>query len=147
MPKYETENDRLNETNVLKKIQEYNDIDFGKLYGEYAKIDFWIKNNLSGKTIFAEVKCRNNAHDKYPTYFISHAKWKAGKKLATELKTKFYIIVRFTDGIYHTDETDKLDTGTRYVASGGRTDRGGVNDIEMMLHIPHNELIYLCPSF
>jgi hypothetical protein len=141
MPIYETDKDRTNEHKVMSHVAKLLKSEFGKNEGDFARIDYWLQNPKSGKRYFVEVKCRTTRKDQYPTYFISLDKWRVGKELAKQNNTKFVLFVKFSDGIYYTDETDKGNCGTRFLKVGGRYDRGGVNDIEVMIHIPHGELI------
>lgn len=109
---------------------------------DLAAMDFYIINPKDpDRKHPVEVKCRTTRKDRYPTFYVSHKKWLAGKQEAAERGTRFYLVIQFADGIYYSNETDKIDSGTRYTEVNGRRDRPtAANDIETVIHIPHNEL-------
>lgn len=86
-------------------------------------------------TGFAEIKCRNNNHDKYPTYMVSAEKVKAGAEWYA-LGIKAVLIVAFTDGIYQLPLYLEPD----YYAPGGRADRNDPDDREVMAHFCNSRL-------
>jgi hypothetical protein len=141
---YETDLNRVQQQGVIDRVKTlWDGIFIPTPASDLHHIDFYyIRNYIH----VCEIKCRNNHSFKYPTFFISHTKWKKGKELAAALgsKSHFFLLIQFLDGIFVSDETNKTDEGTRFVKSGGRKDRGSRgNDIEMMIHIPIKEMTKL----
>ena len=109
--------------------QPHFDVKFYKLPLSYA-LDFYTYQRV------VEVKCRENPHDQYRTFFIALRKWRDGLVLAKALGTqgRFVIAVGYTDGIY-TLTVDPIAPPLVYVQWGGRSDRNDQGDAEPMVHI------------
>jgi len=79
-----------------------------------------------------EIKSRNNAHDKYPTYMISADKIVTCQTAASTLGLRFFLVVSFNDQlmywVYRKDDFT--------VDLGGRRDRNDDADWEPVVHIP-----------
>ena len=80
-----------------------------------------------------EIKCRRNAHDKYPTYMISTEKIHRCLSRSWFTGIPFWLIVAFTDQTMLWIANDGSDVGHTL---GGRWDRGDQQDIELVTHIP-----------
>jgi len=128
---YESKQDLQNEDGVANALAEKWKCEQKKL-GELSHIDrgLYREGRLSA---YVEIKCRNNAHDKYPDYMIDAHKLGAGLWVSHYDGLPFFLVIRFTDGIYYHRVTDE---SLRTQGVGGRTDRGDPLDVEMCTYIP-----------
>jgi hypothetical protein len=81
---------------------------------------------------FAEVKCRTNPKDRYPTYMLALGKYMALCEMAKYAQITSRLIVRWADCIGYVDLPCEIDD----VVIGGRTDRNDSADVEPVVHIP-----------
>ena len=133
-PIYESHEDRANESQVASRIALIKNCEFKKLPMSYY-ID-WVFLRAGKPVAIAEVKCRKNPSNQYPTLMLSLAKWMHGKQLANELSVPFLVVVRWEDGIFlHlVGENSNVSHGF-----GGRTDRNDDSDVEPVVYIPVNQ--------
>lgn len=132
-PTYETEADRKNEKRVAQKAASaWGGCLAEKLPKQY-RADFGFVDSRESVLAWAEVKCRTNEHDRYPTYMLSLAKWLEAERLSQDTGLPFYLLVEFTDGIYYL-RVKKLEGIS--IKMGGRSDRGDAQDREPTVHIP-----------
>ena len=129
-PIYETAQDRQREDEVRQYLVETYKCGYEKTQ-TLASIDGYLKHPDDRLAAIIEIKCRNNAHDKYPTYMISATKWRNARAIAKDADIPFLLVVRFTDGIYAV--RGNVDYPT---AKGGRYDRGDAKDTEECMYIP-----------
>jgi len=127
-PYYENQRDLSNEHLVATILKEKG-IDLVKMPISY-RLDFAMlrKGKVRG---FAEVKTRNNRHDKYPTLMISLGKVMAARQLAEVSETRSVLLVQYLDGIYWCNFASPFE-----VAMGGRWDRADDDDVEPVAHFP-----------
>jgi len=127
-PYYENQRDLTNENLVATALKEKG-MDLVKMPVSY-RLDFAMlrKGRVFG---FAEVKTRNNRHDKYPTLMISLGKVMAARQLSEVTGTRSILLVKFLDGLYWCDFASPFD-----LEIGGRTDRQDDADIEPVAHFP-----------
>jgi len=95
----------------------------------------WVFLRNQKPVAIAEVKCRTNPREQYPTLMLSLAKWMHGKQLAKELAVPFLVVIKWTDGIFWHEVTDKSLISHGF---GGRTDRNDDQDVEPVVYIPIN---------
>lgn len=114
-PKYETEENLNNEEDV-KQIIEYVWTCECKKLPTKDVLDFAMCRNgrVEG---WLEIKCRKisfkNSHD----YMISLYKIKEARELVRETNLPFFLVVKFTDGLYYykdEGETHRLNWGGRF---------------------------------
>lgn len=94
-------------------------------------IDFALLRN--GRVAYwAEVKCRKRASGDFATLYLSAFKVSALLELQAVSQTPALLVASWTDcvGIL------QLPCPRIFCAIDGRTDRGGVNDIEPVIHFP-----------
>lgn len=127
-PYYENQRDLSNEHLVATILKEKG-IDLVKMPISY-RLDFAMlrKGKVRG---FAEVKTRNNRHDKYPTLMISLGKVMAARQLSEATGTRSILLVKFLDGLYWCDFASPFN-----LEIGGRKDRQDAADIEPVAHFP-----------
>lgn len=135
-PTYETKADRANELGVATKIAAAHSLEFCKLPRSYIADYAFLKDGKC--VIVAEVKCRTNPADQYPTYMLSTLKRYSVRQLATELHARPLLVVQFTDQLLHINLNEEPD----FIAEGGRTDRKDPQDVELVCHY---EIGRLCP--
>lgn len=132
-PLYETPEHLAREFNVAQAIEEALSSTLHKLPHKYNadyaafrddKLQSWI-----------EIKCRDVESTAFPTVMLSLDKWLKIRWLAHATGVKFTLVVEFRDGIYWTDETDKV----RPIAFLGRSDRNDWQDMEPSVRIPLSE--------
>ena len=128
---YETVEDLSKECEVADTVAKRWNCRHVKL-GELAPLDRALFRDDTLKC-YLEIKCRNNAHDYYPDYMIDASKMDAGMQIAAHDGVPFFLIVHFTDGVYWI-KVEEGPFATR--KTGGRTDRGDPNDIEVCCYVP-----------
>ena len=129
-PIYETANDRQREDEVRQYLVEKYKCNYKKT-AVLSGVDGYLYYPDDRLAAVVEIKCRNNAHDKYPTYMISASKWRNAQVLAKDDGIPFILVVRFTDGVYAIKGNKDHPT-----AKGGRYDRGDAQDVEECMYIP-----------
>jgi len=128
-PLYESQADLQNETQVAEHLNKAWSCKFHKLPMSY-NVDWMIMRDKP--VAFAELKCRKNDSTRYPTLMLSLNKWVKGSQFANELDVPFFIICRWTDGLFfHEVGSTPVTYGI-----GGRTDRGDSQDTEPVVYIP-----------
>jgi hypothetical protein len=129
-PIYETVSDRQREDEVRQYLVETYKCNYKKT-AILSGVDGYLYDEDDVPAAVIEIKCRNNAHDKYPTYMISASKWRNARLLAKDDNIPFLLVVRFTDGVYAVKGNTEYPT-----AKGGRYDRGDAKDVEECMYIP-----------
>ena len=130
-PIYETNSDLAHEAEIGEALSKAWKVSLNKMPRAY-NID-WMLTNSEGKAkAFVELKSRSNPSTQYPTLLLSLHKWMHGKAMAKEIDGPFLVVVKWTDGLYYHRQGDCAVT----YGVGGRTDRGDVQDIEPVVHIP-----------
>lgn len=132
-PIYETAQDRQREDGVREYISNNYACTYIKS-DRLATVDGYLYSPKQELVAVVEIKCRNNTHNKYPTYMISAVKWRNGLQLAKDRGVIFLLVVSFTDGIYVTKVKDSYE-----IKQGGRYDRGDFKDIEDCIYIPMSD--------
>lgn len=127
-PTYETQNDLSREAAVISWICEKWKCRAGKLPKKYS-LDYVLTHHGEVKA-FAEIKCRTNACNAYPTYMLSLQKVIAAKELTRSTGKPSVLIVRWADAIGYT----LLDRDYK-MRVGGRTDRSDWQDVEPVVDI------------
>ena len=128
-PLYESQADLQNELQVAEHLNKVWHCKFHKLPMSY-NVDWMIMRDIP--VAFAELKCRKNDSTRYPTLMLSLNKWVKGSQFANELDVPFFIICRWTDGLFfHEVGSNPVTYGI-----GGRTDRGDSQDTEPVVYIP-----------
>jgi hypothetical protein len=131
-PTYETGASRNSEADVAKTLSLEWDCEVMKM-PRYYEVDVFL--NFGAEKAIAEIKCRYNSINKYPTFTISAKKVVAGVTLARELGIPYMIVVRWDEGIYYYEcWSAKLP-----VVFQGRSDRGDWQDVEPQVEIPTSE--------
>eukprot|EP00919_Chromeraceae_sp_WS-2016_P060823 GHVR01144332.1.p2 GENE.GHVR01144332.1~~GHVR01144332.1.p2 ORF type:complete len:139 (-),score=5.76 GHVR01144332.1:6-422(-) len=129
-PLYETDSDRARESDVFEYIKSKIDCDVVKA-PENAHFDGFLVGPNNLPMAMVEVKNRNNASTKYPTYMLSANKCRKCKELSDSSGVPFVLVVRFTDGVF------ALTVKGEYpVEMGGRYDRNDPRDKEPCMFIP-----------
>lgn len=128
-PLYETANDLSNEKDVCNHITSKWKLTASKLPIAY-QLDYWLEGQ--GKRAVAEIKCRKNEKDRFPTYMLSVHKWFEGVRYA-DMGIPFLLFVRFTDGIWYYLYSST--TSVDYAMGGRSIDRDG-QDKEPCVYIP-----------
>lgn len=127
-PTYQKERDEKNKEEAIDQVCLYLKGDELERLGMFSAADYMIykKNKI---THIVQLKTRNNCSFDYPTYMISHNKWKNFIALAELNECKAVLVVRWADkiGILIDREPD-------FVQHGGRYDRNDPYDMESMAH-------------
>ena len=128
-PRYETKDDRHNESVIAGKIQSGWNC---TLHKTPYKCPYDFVSEVGGKlTSLIEIKQRSNDFLKYDTYMISADKIIQCTNASDVLGVPFYLVVQFTDSLmWWEHKKQKLD-----VRLGGRKDRGDSQDVEPVIHI------------
>lgn len=94
-------------------------------------VDFALCDQQENVVGWAEVKCRTNPAQKYPTYMLSLAKYEGLVRLQLFTGLPAELVVAWTDFV----GTLKVPALVR-IGFGGRTDRGDDQDTEPVVLIP-----------
>ena len=131
-----TMKDILAEEKVAEQVSKRWRCEFHR-FPQLARVDWYV---YRGDTLnaMAELKRRYHNHDKYPTVYLSFAKWASVMELSRAAGVDGYILYGFDDGIWFAEVTD-IDPRCSKIL--GRTDREGVGtDLEPMIEVPINVL-------
>jgi hypothetical protein len=130
MPIYEDAQTLANERRVMDSVTRRFGI-VGHKMPLHCSVDFVLTRNGKGWG-WAEVKCRWNLSTRYPTYMIDLSKVEALRALSRATDSHARIIVRWDDCLGVADAK----TVEFMTVTGGRTDRGDKNDIDVVALIP-----------
>lgn len=145
-PLYETSKTLLDEVSFFKdlksSIPEFSRCNFRKLPMRY-ELECVLEDHATQEiTAYAEFKQRHNPRNRYPTLFISHAKYK--KLLDFDEFGRSILFVRWQDYDGMHVVGDHLDDILNYkITWGGRRDRGDWQDSEPVIHVPIEHFIEL----
>jgi len=131
-PLYETEGQRKREYEVAIKAAETWKCKAQKIPISYHLDYAFMRDDKL--CAWAEVKCRTNHVNAYPTYMLSMNKIMHGIQMNTITGAAFVLIVEFTNGIYWVKPEGKYTIGFN-----GRRDRNDTADMEPVAYIPMNE--------
>ena len=122
---FETENDLLNEVEIIKKIAGKN---------EFKKLDrFGLDYEITGKA-FIEIKKDNSEFKKYPDKIVSCIKLVKMQEASKFLPT--YLFIQYLDKLVYI----KTDDITGELKKGGRVERkGSTNDVEFLVYVPKSK--------
>jgi len=135
-PIYETEKDRKMEQAIINELSDAWKIFYQKLPIKH-RLDFALLDDKRGVTAWAEVKRRDNDSNTYETYMLSLDKYMSGMKLFKLTGLPFYMVVKFSDGLYYC-EVSLLSYAQLHIAFGGRTDRADLQDVEPCIYFDSN---------
>jgi len=127
-PIYETPADLVNERRVADALLERWRCNAVKLPRRY-EIDYALSRG-NRVMAWAEVKCRTNPREQYPTYMVALGKVLTGLNLSQRTNLPFMLVVQWTDSLGWVTPTFDA------IHIGGRHDRGDREDEEPMVHIP-----------
>jgi len=127
-PIYETPADLVNERRVADALLERWRCNAVKLPRRY-EIDYALSRG-NRVMAWAEVKCRTNPREQYPTYMVALGKVLTGLNLSQRTNLPFMLVVQWTDSLGWVTPTFDA------IHIGGRHDRGDCEDQEPMVHIP-----------
>jgi hypothetical protein len=133
---YETIVDKTREKNFFGRLT---DLGFTEIVSlpKFSPVDFIAR--YKNKLYVIEYKHRNNEPELYPSQIISADKVKRGKDIARALYEGHYMyFVEFSNGVLWASECRKYVTKT-----GGRSDRGDVNDLGEYAFIDNDQFMEL----
>jgi hypothetical protein len=129
-PIYETAQDKQREDDVRRYLVSEYKSEYRKTPDLYAVDGLWYDPD-GVLCAVVEIKTRNNAHNKYPTYMLSAQKWRKGLAIAENYNVPFMLIVKFINGIYGVRLKKDYE-----IKVGGRFDRGDSKDVEECIYVP-----------
>ena len=134
-PLYETEADLARERAVIERVN----MGFYEIRKLPIKlhVDFGLFDKETGKLRrWAEIRCRNNPRDKYPTLFISLEKMLYISQLVNITSKPLSLLVEWTDvtGRFDIEKGDSL--ADFDITWGGRGQLRDDQDVEPVMHIP-----------
>ena len=135
-PVYETEKDRKMEQAIINELSDAWKIFYQKLPIKH-RLDFALLDDKKIVTAWAEVKRRDNDSTTYDTYMLSLDKYMSGMQLFKLTGLPFYMVVKFSDGLYYC-EVSLLSYAQLNISFGGRTDRGDSQDVEPCIYFDSN---------
>ena len=135
-PIYETEKDRKMEQAIINELSDAWKIFYQKLPIKH-RLDFALLDDKRVVTAWAEVKRRDNDSNTYETYMLSLDKYMSGMKLFKLTGLPFYLVVKFSDGLYYC-EVSLLSYAQLTISFGGRTDRADAQDVEPCIYFDSN---------
>ncbi len=141
-PTYENELSKADEQRISPIIERLWKCKLDKLPTKNF-IDFALMRKKVGLVAYAEIKCRKNPRQQYPTFMISLEKWMHSQHIAKVSNgVPMFFIVEWTDGLYWV----RQDTATYSVGVGGRYDRNDALDVELMVFVPVDQFQRLATS-
>ena len=135
-PIYETEKDRKMEQAIINELSDAWKIFYQKLPIKH-RLDFALLDDKRVVIAWAEVKRRENDSTTYDTYMLSLDKYMSGMKLFKLTGLPFYLVVKFSDGLYYC-EVSLLSYAQLTISFGGRTDRADLQDVEPCIYFDSN---------
>lgn len=122
---FETENDLLNEVEIIKKIAGKN---------EFKKLDrFGLDYEITGKA-FIEIKKYKSNFEAYQNIIVSCIKLVKMQEASKFLPT--YLFIQYLDKLVYI----KTDDITGELKKGGRVERkGSTNDVEFLVYVPKSK--------
>ena len=135
-PVYETEKDRKMEQAIINELSDAWKIFYQKLPIKH-RLDFALLDDKKAVIAWAEVKRRDNDSTTYDTYMLSLDKYMSGMKLFKLTGLPFYMVVKFSDGLYYC-EVSLLSYAQLNISFGGRTDRGDSQDVDPCIYFDSN---------
>ena len=135
-PVYETEKDRKMEQAIINELSDAWKIFYQKLPIKH-RLDFALLDDKKAVIAWAEVKRRDNDSTTYDTYMLSLDKYMSGMQLFKLTGLPFYMVVKFSDGLYYC-EVSLLSYAQLNISFGGRTDRGDSQDVEPCIYFDSN---------
>lgn len=131
-PLYESALDLERERAVIEQLAWQKGVSYTKLPLDY-RVDYALHQHRRISAI-AEVKCRRNRSDVYPSLILSAKKFHAGLELSERMGVPFLVVAGWEDGIfYYKAGNEPLDYDI-----GGRVDRNDPQDVEIVVHLPVN---------
>lgn len=125
---WETADDLKREADVVALYAQYKNCDYEKLPIAY-KADYAFLRD--GEIVaFIEIRCRNVAHDEYPTIMLSLLKWHDVNAMAKAAGVPAMFVVRYTDGVYAIPFREMPDE----ITMGGRALQRDSRDREPVVH-------------
>ena len=135
-PVYETEKDRKMEQAIINELSDAWKIFYQKLPIKH-RLDFALLDDKKAVIAWAEVKRRDNDSTTYDTYMLRLDKYMSGMQLFKLTGLPFYMVVKFSDGLYYC-EVSLLSYAQLNISFGGRTDRGDSQDVEPCIYFDSN---------
>ena len=135
-PIYETAKDRKIEQAIINELSDAWKIFYQKLPIKH-RLDFALLDDKKAVIAWAEVKRRDNDSTTYDTYMLSLDKYMSGMQLFKLTGLPFYMVVKFSDGLYYC-EVSLLSYAQLNISFGGRTDRGDSQDVEPCIYFDSN---------
>lgn len=129
-PLYESPLDLKKEEAAIKVVASRNGCSYEKLPLDYRADYLLLKENRPSAV--AEVKCRANPREQYPTLMLSLNKWRHSEELSRYLGVPFVLIASWTDGVF----VHKAGSAEISFGFGGRIDRNDSQDREPVVFIP-----------
>ena len=127
-PMYESQSDLKREEDVVKELSAHWMCDYQKLPMSY-QLDYALLRE--GKICaLCEIKVRNVVSDYYGTLIISASKRLAGLQYSKMLGVPALLVVKYEDGLRFINFSEEPDS----IGVGGRTDRGDMQDTEIVFH-------------
>lgn len=133
-PMYESKADLEREEAVVQELSQHWMCDYHKLPISY-QLDYALLRD--GKICaICEIKVRNVVLNHYDTLIISAAKRLAGLQYSKMMGIPALLVVKYEDGIRFINFSEEPDS----IGVGGRTDRGDMQDTEIVLHYATSRL-------
>jgi len=139
---YETEADLARERAVIERVNK-GMYEIRKLPIK-LRADFGLFDKQTGNLMrWAEVRCRSNPRDKYPTLFMSLEKMLSIAELVNITSKPLSLLVEWTDvtGRFDFKKGDLLEEFD--ITWGGRGQLRDEQDVEPVMHIPNNKFTIL----
>ena len=139
---YESEEDRQKERAVIERV--VGDKFHIKKLPINLRADFGLFDKNNGTLRWwAEVRCRNNIRDKYPTLFVGLEKILSMVELVNTTGKPLAFIADWTDstGRFDFRQGDKIDDF--HITWGGRNDLRDEQDVEPVMHIPTDRFVFI----
>jgi len=129
-PSYETQSDLGREDTVAEMVGRLFGANPQKLPPKYP----FDRAFVQGKNVvaLAEIKCRSNKKEEYPTFIMSLAKWMSCIRISEFAGVPGLLVVRWSDGVF----VMKMPDYGLAVTFAGRADRNDLDDMELVVEVP-----------
>jgi hypothetical protein len=140
-PIYETPEDLKNERDIADHVSHVWKISLVKMHLKHY-IDFMAFRD--GKAVaVVEARRRFNLANKYPTFFISLAKWNKGIEYFKTNNLEFCLVICWDDGMqyYKYKDGDDFEIEMGGSQPWNKSWRGDAQDYEPVIHIPMGRFV------
>lgn len=134
MTRRESAADRANQREVAAVLAEVWQCEMVE-FKETSLVDYMAVKDATAWAL-VEIKCRSITYRDRPQYMLSADKWVNTQTVASVLRVRGLLVVRFGDGSIYGTDLLATDPEPPEMRMGGRRDRGDPRDLEPCVWLP-----------